>query len=127
MRFGFFALSVVPTAWAAAVVYNVPQTLALKAADTDDDCVLPNDYHVLDFKSSSQDAGKTLSAFNFTFTDDSTVITTDCYFNSTSEPAPSNGKPTARYLCNDKKIEFIWENESRKLWMIQQVCPGSDG
>jgi hypothetical protein len=129
MRSSLFLLSVVPTAWAAAVAYmaSVPQSLALRAADADDDCNLPNDYHVLDFTAQSQDAGKTLSGFNFTFVDDSTIITTDCHFNATSKPAESNGKPTARYLCNDKRIEFIWTNDDQKLWMIQQVCPGSDG
>lgn len=127
MRFDLLLLSVVPTAWAASVAYAVPQSLALRASDVDDDCNLPNDYHILDFAAQSQDAGKTLSSFNFTFVDDSTIITTDCHFNSNSTAAPSNGKPTARYLCSDKRIEFIWEDDDQKLWMIQQVCPGSDG
>lgn len=129
MRLSLLILAALPAAWAAraARAYAIPQTLALRAADTSDDCNLPDDYHILDFSAQSQDAGNTLSAFNFTFTDDTTIITTDCYFNSTSTPNPSQGKPVPRYPCNDRRIEFIWEDDTQKLWMIQQVCPGSDG
>ncbi|CAM1507253.1 Fc.00g068940.m01.CDS01 [Cosmosporella sp. VM-42] len=126
MKFSLFALSALPTAWATVAYFDsLPQSLALKAADETNDCVLPDDYHVVDFTATSNNVGKNLTTFSFIFKDDTTKITTPCHFNSTSRSSP--GTRTPRYTCDNSKIEFIHETEEGKLWMIQQVCPGDDG
>ncbi|KAF7546379.1 hypothetical protein G7046_g9318 [Stylonectria norvegica] len=130
MRFDCLVLAALPSVLAAARPaalrsYVVPMSLAAKAADTTNDCTLPDDYHVKNFAAESQDVGKTLSKLDFLFTDDTTKVTTPCHFNSTSKPGRGNGTP--RYNCDNQNIQFIWENEDKELWVIQSVCPDASG
>lgn len=126
MRSGLLTLFALPTAW-AALAYTPPTALQAAAADATSDCKLPNDYHIKSFKAESANPGNnSLSSFEFAFYDDTTDVSTPCYFNSSSEATESSGK-NPRYPCQDSRIDFIWQNEVQKLWMFQKVCPGSDG
>lgn len=119
-----FILSALPPTWAAHA-YAVPQGLALQAADATSGCSLPDVYHIRNFKASSKDSGDSLSQFGFVFQDEDSKITTPCHFNSTSQPIPGNGTP--RYLCDNTLVEFIWDNDDSKLWMMEKVCVDEDG
>lgn len=119
-----FILSALPTTWAAHA-YAVPQGLALQALDATSGCNLPDVYHIRNFRASSKNSGKTLSQLDFVFQDDDTKLTTPCHLNSTSKSIPGNGTP--RYRCDNALVEFIWDDEDGKLWMMEQVCIQEDG
>ncbi|KPM37098.1 hypothetical protein AK830_g9455 [Neonectria ditissima] len=124
MHAALLLLSALPSALALHS-YSVPMNLRVAEADNDDPCVLPDDYHIVGYSSEAKSDGQTLSAFNFTFKDDTTNITTPCEFNSSSVSVPGNGTP--RYLCDNNDIEFLWQDEERRLTMIQKVCPDTNG
>lgn len=124
MHLGLLILSALPTTWAAHA-YTVPPGLVLLEADDTNSCVLPDAYHILNFKGQSKDGGKTLSAFDFNFEDEDTKVKTPCHKNSSSKVVPSPGSP--RYACDNAAVEFLWDNDNQKLWMMEKVCDGSDG
>ncbi|KAI9902945.1 hypothetical protein N3K66_002297 [Trichothecium roseum] len=106
-----------PFAWAR------PAPVELLAQDN---CVLPQNYTINNFKGQTNSTGSSLSAFNFQFIDKETQITTLCHFNSTSESTTPEGL-APRYSCENGEVKFIWEYDDSKLWMIERVCPGQDG
>ena len=106
-----------PFAWAR------PAPVELLAQDN---CVLPKNYTINNFKGQVNSTGSSLSAFDFQFIDKETQITTLCHFNSTSESTTPEGL-APRYSCENGEVKFIWENDDSKLWMIERVCPGQDG
>ncbi|KAH6899010.1 hypothetical protein B0T10DRAFT_454332 [Thelonectria olida] len=125
MHAGHLLLSALPSALAVHL-YSVPNHLSLAEADETNDCVLPDNYHILNFRSTSGSGGTNLSAFGFTFKDTKTKVTTPCEFNSTSKATAVTGS-TARYACDDSSVEFIWQDKPDYLTMIEYVCPGTDG
>ncbi|KAM0437516.1 hypothetical protein ACHAPT_001880 [Fusarium lateritium] len=124
MRLGLLILSALPTTWAAHA-YTVPQGLALLEADDTNSCVLPDAYHILNFKGQSKDGGKTLSAFDFNFEDEDTKVKTPCHKNSSSKVINGPGSP--RYACDNTAVEFLWDDDDQKLWMMEKVCDNDDG
>ncbi|KAM5356232.1 hypothetical protein ACJ41O_002878 [Fusarium nematophilum] len=117
-------LSALPTTWAAHA-YAVPQGLALQEADAADGCTLPDAYHVRDFKGQTEDSGKTLSSLSFDFLDEDTKVTTPCHKNSSSKAILGRGSP--RYACDNRVVEFIWDEENQKIWAMEKVCLAEDG
>ncbi|KAI8724895.1 hypothetical protein NCS52_00059300 [Fusarium sp. LHS14.1] len=124
MHLGLVILSALPTTWAAHA-YSVPPGLVLLEADETNSCVLPDAYHILNFKGQSKDGGKTLSAFDFNFEDEDTKVKTPCHKNSSSKVVPSPG--SSRYACDNAAVEFLWDDDDQKLWVMEKVCDGSDG
>lgn len=124
MRFGLFLLAALPTAL-AATAYTAPASL-MAQVDADDTCEFPDRYHIKNFVAQSNDTGKTLSSYKFSFVDNTSNVTSLCQFNSSSV-STSPGGATARYACEDRDVKFIWRDEQKDLTMIQRVCPGSDG
>ncbi|KAM0329886.1 hypothetical protein ACHAQA_004051 [Verticillium albo-atrum] len=106
----------------AAYMASLPQEIAALVAA--DDCQLPDEFSIQNFVAESANGGKALDSFEFGFVDDSTVVDTSCFFNSTSEAVNNDGR-TPRYACNDARVNFIWQNGS--LTLIEGVCPGEDG
>ncbi|KAF7534831.1 hypothetical protein G7Z17_g13305 [Cylindrodendrum hubeiense] len=123
MHAALLLLSALPSAFALHA-YSVPNSLAIAEADTNNSCVLPNDYQIKGYSAESNSDG-TLSAFSFTFEDDTVKVTTPCEFNSSSVSV--RGNPTPRYQCDNNDIEFIWEDAKQYLTMAESVCPGTDG
>ena len=89
-----------------------------------DECILPDDYQVMDFAGTSVDGGS-LESFDFTFFDDSTLIKTTCHLNDSSIPIEYPDRPTKRWPCDDELVQFIWQED--KLILIERVCPDDDG
>lgn len=131
MRFNPLLFAALPSAWGRPRVtrgmntYSAPPDLMAKV-QAQDDCVLPHNYTIRDFKAHTNSTGSILSAFNFEFEDEETKITTLCHFNSTSESTTPEGL-TPRFNCEHGEIKFIWEDDDRDLWMVERVCPGPDG
>ncbi|KAH7197543.1 uncharacterized protein B0J16DRAFT_328455 [Fusarium flagelliforme] len=125
MQFGLVILAALPTTWAAHA-YAVPQSLSmLESSAEDNGCTLPDTYHIRNFKAESKDGGKTLTGFDFTFLDKDTDLTTPCHKNSSSEPITGMG--TDRFACDDRAVEFLWDSDYQKLWMMEKVCGQADG
>jgi hypothetical protein len=125
MRLDVLLLASLPSSLGMQLAYSPPPALMAKVA-AQDDCVLPGDYEVRDFAGKSNDTGSTLASFDFKFVDPATKVETACHFNETSV----SGTPSAltpRYPCEHGEVEFIWEGNKTKLWMIERVCPGPDG
>ena len=111
----------------AKTAYLAPPMLASKAAEQDSGCTLPREYTVRDFVGATNDTKKaTLASFEFKFSDEATQINTRCQFNSSSTPK-SPGGSAPRYPCDDKHVQFIWQQSMSNLFMIERVCPGTDG
>ncbi|KAF4980125.1 hypothetical protein FZEAL_3789 [Fusarium zealandicum] len=124
MRFGLVVLSALPTSWAAHA-YAVPQGLALQEADADS-CNLPDAYSIGNFKAESKDSGKTLTSLDFDFSDKDTDLTTPCHKNSSSKAIDGVGG-SPRYACDNAAVEFLWDDDDQKLWMMEKVCIEEDG
>lgn len=130
MRFEALSLlAALPSAMAtmSALAYSPPPEL-LAQAQSDSSCNLPPDFHIQNFAAKSNETGPSafLVAYNFTFVDKTTGITTDCLFNSSSVSTTPGGL-TPRFACNDKRVKFIWENDDRELTMVETICPNSRG
>jgi hypothetical protein len=125
MHLGLVILSALPATWAAHA-YAVPQSLsALESSAEDNGCTLPDTYHIRNFKAESKDGGKTLTGFDFSFLDEDTDLTTPCHQNSSSKPITGMG--TDRFACDDRAVEFLWDSDYQKLWMMEKVCSQEDG
>ncbi|KAI5466605.1 hypothetical protein BGZ63DRAFT_448885 [Mariannaea sp. PMI_226] len=125
MRFNAFFLSLLPPTFAAHI-YTLPDSLALAEADDTNACILPDHYRILNFTSTSGEQGENLTSFNFIFEETKTKVKTPCGFNSTSDPIEFPGSST-RYRCNNRNVEFIWQDEPDYLTMVEYVCPNADG
>ncbi|GKT83017.1 hypothetical protein Ct61P_00867 [Colletotrichum tofieldiae] len=79
---------------------------------------------IQNFAAESPDSGQTVESLNFNFNDDSTVLSTPCHLNASSVPVAGDGR-TARYACDDARVQFIWQNGT--VTVIEKVCPGDDG
>lgn len=100
-----------------------PESSAFVSQALADGCVLPAEYHVLDFVGKSNDTKKlTLETFDFGFNDTKTLVATICHFNSTSIVVSPPGY-TPRYSCDDTRVQFIYEQDFSKLWLIERLCP----
>ncbi|KAK1986534.1 hypothetical protein LZ30DRAFT_581849 [Colletotrichum cereale] len=108
----------------AAVSYMaaVPESLMAKVESSD--CTLPDDFQIQGFAAESPDGGKTIESLIFNFNDDSTILSTPCHLNASSVPVADDGR-TARYACDDARVQFIWQNGTATV--IEKVCPGEDG
>jgi hypothetical protein len=118
-------LALLPSAAALKLAYSPPAALLAKA-EANEDCNLPRSYTIQDFIGRSNNTGETLAAYNFTFTDTTTQVTTLCHYNASSTSTTPPGL-TPRFACEDSEIKFIWEDDDKDLWMIERVCPGPDG
>ena len=127
MHFSLVGLVALPGALSAAIsalAYNPPMGLRTMAAEAG--CNFPNDFQISKFTAKSNNTGTTLQSFNFTFFEDNNDVRTFCQFNSSSvSTTPAGLEP--RYACENRDIKFIWEDDKKKLWMIQRLCPGADG
>ncbi|KAL7799096.1 hypothetical protein V8C37DRAFT_366542 [Trichoderma ceciliae] len=122
-------LAALPSAMAtmSALSYAPPPEL-LAQSQSDSGCNLPPDFHIKNFAAKSNETGPAASlvAFNFTFVDKTTSVTTGCYFNSSSvSTTPSDLTP--RYACSDGNVKFIWVNNKRELTLVETICPSSNG
>ncbi|RFU72395.1 hypothetical protein TARUN_9863 [Trichoderma arundinaceum] len=95
MRFEALSLLAgVPSAMAtmSALSYTPPPEL-LAQAQSDSACNLPPDFHIKNFAAKSNGTGPAASlvAYNFTFVDETTSITTSCSFNSSSVSTTPSG------------------------------------
>lgn len=118
-------LASLPLAQGSALLYSPPAALMAKVM-ADESCNFPANYEVLDFAGQSNVNSSTLESFDFEFQDTDTQVTTLCHFNESSESTTPTG-PRPRFPCENGDVEFIWENDVKKLWMIEGICPGSDG
>lgn len=111
----------------AKTAYLPPPMLASKAAEQDSGCTLPREYTVRNFVGATNNTKTAkLTSFEFKFSDEATQINTRCQFNSSSTPK-SPGASAPRYSCEDKHVQFIWQQSMSNLFMIERVCPGADG
>lgn len=105
--------------------YTAPSSLRA-LVDANDACDFPDEYVIQDFVGKSNSTDGVLASYNFTFIDQTTTTTSLCHFNSTSVSTTPGGL-TPRYACEDRDVQFIWEDDEKDLTMIQRVCPGADG
>lgn len=119
-------LALLPSAVAAATLAYTPPPALLAKVEAEADCALPKSYTIQDFVGRSNNTGQTLAAYNFTFVDTTTKVTTLCHYNSSSTSTTPPGL-TPRFACEHGEIKFIWEDGDKDLWMIERVCPGPDG
>ncbi|KAF4340945.1 hypothetical protein FBEOM_5128 [Fusarium beomiforme] len=126
MQSGLLILSALPVTWAAHL-YAVPQSLSLLETSAEDNgCTLPDTYSIRNFKAESNDSGKTLSGLDFLFVDPDTKLTTACHKNASSKAITGLGS-SDRYACDNDAVEFIWNDDTKKLWMIEKVCQTQAG
>ncbi|KAH6604660.1 hypothetical protein Trco_006367 [Trichoderma cornu-damae] len=122
-------LAALPSAMAtvSALSYAPPPEL-LAMARTNSNCKLPPDFHIKNFAAKSNETGPTASlvAYNFTFVDETTGVTTGCYFNSSSVSTTPAGL-TPRYACSHADVKFIWEDDKRELTLVERICPLPNG
>ena len=128
MRFTSLVLAALPLAQAAELAYSPPRFLAQQvAASEEDDCVFPASYHVKSMNLKSNDTGKTLSSYQFTFNDFQTHVHTLCEFNETSVGVAPKPGSTKRYSCDNPNVQFIYEDSEKDLTVVEQLCPDSKG
>ncbi|KAF9766933.1 hypothetical protein IL306_000574 [Fusarium sp. DS 682] len=126
MQFGLLLLSALPASWAAHL-YAVPQSLSLLETSAEDNgCTLPDTYSIRNFKAESKDSGKTLSSLDFLFFDKDTKLTTPCHQNASSKAITGLGGRD-RFACDNGAVEFIWNDDTKKLWMMEKVCQTQEG
>lgn len=122
-------LAALPSAMASmsALAYHPPAEL-LEQSQTDSACNFPPDFHIQNFVAKSNGTGPaaTLSAYNFTFVDQVTSITTICSFNSSSVSTTPPGL-TPRYACAHGDVKFIWGDAQKQLTMVERICPTAKG
>ncbi|KAM0514692.1 hypothetical protein ACHAPE_006688 [Trichoderma viride] len=122
-------LAALPSAMASmsALAYHPPAEL-LEQSQTDSACKFPPDFHIQNFVAKSNGTGPTatLSAYNFTFVDEVTSITTSCSFNSSSVSTTPPGL-TPRYACAHGDVKFIWGDAQKQLTMVERICPTAKG
>lgn len=122
-------LAALPSAMAtmSILAYHPPPEL-LAQSQTDSACNFPPDFHIQNFAAKSNGTGPTatLSAYNFTFVDKTTSVTTSCSFNSSSvSTTPAGLAP--RYACADGDVKFIWDGARNQLTMVERICPTAKG
>jgi hypothetical protein len=122
-------LAALPSAMASisTLAYRPPPEL-LAQSQTDSACNFPPDFHIQNFVAKSNGTGPTaaLSAYNFTFVDEVTSITTSCSFNSSSvSTTPSGLAP--RYACANGDVKFIWDESHKQLTLVERICPTAKG
>jgi hypothetical protein len=126
MMFNVLLAALPSVALGAQLAYSPPPAL-MAFSQAADDCIFPANYEVRQFGGlTNSTRGTTLESFDFSFASLETEVTTPCHFNSTSESSTPPGR-TPRYSCENSDVEFIWESDKRQLWMVERVCPGSDG
>lgn len=128
MKTATFLSAIMPLGSLATPFYLFQPVLAEeRTAAAQDGCVFPAQYTISNLIGTSNDTHKpTMSAFTFDFGDVETKTTTKCTFNEKSvNVAPNGGVP--RYACEKPNIEFIYDIDATKLWLIERLCPGSDG
>lgn len=119
-------LVLAPAAWAAQLAGFSALAPMMSQIEQNNNCQLPAEFTIQDFDGKSNDTGKTLSSFNFTFRDDTTKVNTLCQFN-TSSVSTTPGGLQERFACNDGETKFIWEDDEDQLWMIERVCLSESG
>ncbi|KHN94149.1 uncharacterized protein MAM_07989 [Metarhizium album ARSEF 1941] len=132
MRPTLFLLAALPAATLARLAYTPPAALAVKADDPNNDCVLPADYHVRNFTAATNTTGgnssRSLTSYRFTFLNTLTNSSTSCAYGPGTKPQASASKGgLPRYSCESTDVSFIWQDETKKLSMIQKVCPDANG
>ncbi|UKZ92142.1 uncharacterized protein TrAFT101_007108 [Trichoderma asperellum] len=122
-------LAALPFAMAtmSILAYHPPAEL-LAQSQSDSSCNFPADFHIQNFVAKTNETGPaaTLSAYNFTFVDKTTSVTTRCSFNSSSVSTTPTGL-TPRYACADGDVKFIWDNAHRQLTVVERICPNAKG
>ncbi|KAK4075460.1 uncharacterized protein Triagg1_4581 [Trichoderma aggressivum f. europaeum] len=125
-------LAALPSAMAtmSALSYSPPPEL-LAQSRTQSSCNLPPGFQIKDFTAKSNETGPaaSLTAYNFTFVDQTTSVTTNCRFNSSSVSTTPPGL-TPRFACDKSGIsgvKFIWDNTKRQLTMVERICPNTKG
>lgn len=133
MRFHSISLlATLPSAMAtmSALSYSAPPEL-LAQAQSQSNCNLPPGFQIKDFTAKSNETGPaaSLTAYNFTFVDQTTSVTTNCQFNSSSVSTTPPGL-TPRFACDKSGVsgvKFIWDNTRRQLTMVERICPNTRG
>jgi len=122
-------LSVLATAASIAAAVRLGANLAPTEGSIDATCAFPANYTVENFVSwtpSATNNGTASPFVKFGYIDEDTNVTTSCQWNSTSKVVSSAGL-TPRYGCDDPLVQFIWENATNLLDLIERVCPNSNG
>ncbi|KAK9439408.1 hypothetical protein VB005_07563 [Metarhizium brunneum] len=128
MKSTLFFLASMPAAFAAKLAYTPPAALAIKAEDPQNKCVLPADYHVKSFTATTNGTGDGLTSYQFKFLDTTTNSSTSCEYGPASKAQDSSsGGTLPRYSCESADVSFIWQGQTKKLSMIQKVCPDDKG
>ncbi|KAK1600109.1 uncharacterized protein LY79DRAFT_664479 [Colletotrichum navitas] len=122
MKISLFVIAAPVVQAAVSYMAAVPESLMSKVQSSD--CTLPDDFEIQNFAAESPDGGKTIESLAFNFNDDSTIVSTSCQLNASSMPVAGDGR-TARYACDDARVQFIWRNGTTTV--IEKVCPGEDG
>jgi hypothetical protein len=108
---------------AALPTYTIPLAMS-KALAENEDCTLPEGFEVQNFQIWTPAPGNNrTSVINFGYRDNSTSIVTACHFNQTSVNVGPAGL-TPRYACDNKIVEFIWQNGT--LTLVEKACPQSN-
>ncbi|KAK4199128.1 hypothetical protein QBC40DRAFT_228614 [Triangularia verruculosa] len=112
-----------PAFSASSRAYAVPPAVVKSLMDAGDNCILPKEFNITNFRIFTPAPGnKQSQLISFDFFDDSTSIATSCAFNGSSpNVAPFDFTP--RYPCEDWRITFIWTNQTQALTMIEKACP----
>ncbi|KAL2260665.1 hypothetical protein VTK26DRAFT_5268 [Humicola hyalothermophila] len=108
---------------AALQTYQVPISMLTTILENGD-CTLPKKFMVRAFvvwtPAPGNDGGTT--TLDFGYADNGTSIDTQCHYNSSSANVGPKGS-AARYACENRNVEFIWQRGS--LTLIERACPGS--
>lgn len=117
-----FALAAAIPFAAAFPTFELPRA-DLRTYPRDDDCILPEEFVVQDFRLWISKADKQTAIVDFKYSDSGTGIDTYCHFDSSSaNVGPPGSAP--RFACNNPDVQFIMESSS--LTMIEKACPGSN-
>ncbi|KAB5580734.1 hypothetical protein GE09DRAFT_449541 [Coniochaeta sp. 2T2.1] len=110
-----------PTQAAYKIPFTFNKFLAL------DTCSNPARFEVQNFTIWTPAAGNNASTvIDFGYLDKGTNLQTTCHFNATSRNTMPKGY-TPRFACENSIVEFIWQNETQKLTMIEAACPDDTG
>jgi hypothetical protein len=113
-------LSAVAQLATAQPTYKIPLAMSKIVAE-DDSCIMPESFVVQNFQIWTPAPGNNRSEIiNFGYADNSTSITTQCHFNGSSVNVGPQGL-APRYACDDKTVEFIWQNGT--LTLVEKACP----
>ncbi|KAM7207672.1 Alpha/Beta hydrolase fold [Naviculisporaceae sp. PSN 640] len=102
------------------VHYKIPESM-MRIKAQDDSCIYPEGFDISGFILWAPASNNTNSPLiEFTYSDVSTGISTECMYNTSSVNVGPEGL-TPRYACDNQIVEFIWDADDSHLTIVEKA------